>query len=106
MNFQNVVCICRWAGRNNRGKISVHVDFAAELDVRNFCHSNLVANSYVYKLSAVVMHHGRGFGSGHYSAYCWNDDAGGSLIVLWFITRRIVMLPIVETLMLSLFLIS
>ena len=71
--------MCRWAGRNNRGKISVHVDFASELDVRGYCHPDLVADNYIYKLSAVVMHHGRGFGSGHYTAYCWNDEAGACM---------------------------
>ncbi len=29
-----------------------------------------------YKLTAVVMHHGRGFGSGHYTAYVYNKEAG------------------------------
>lgn len=55
----------------------MHVDFASELDVRSYCHPDLVEDNYIYKLSAVVMHHGRGFGSGHYTAYCWNDEAGG-----------------------------
>lgn len=31
---------------------------------------------YVYDLSAVVMHHGKGFGSGHYTAYCFNTEGG------------------------------
>lgn len=83
-----MVC-CRWSGRNNRGKIGVHVEFEEELDLRDFCTADLggsevkagsggVSSSYVYQLSAVVMHHGRGFGSGHYTAYCWNTEASES----------------------------
>ena len=68
--------VSRWSGRNHRGKIPVHVEFSAELDVRSYCHPELITDNYMYKLSAVVMHHGRGFGSGHYTAYCWNDEAG------------------------------
>jgi len=66
----------RWAGRSNRGKISVHVEFGTQLDVQKYCCEDLVADSYLYSLSAVVMHHGRGFGSGHYTSFCWNDEAG------------------------------
>lgn len=33
-------------------------------------------DSAVYRLAAVVIHHGRGFGSGHYTSYCWNSDIG------------------------------
>ncbi|XP_039262581.2 ubiquitin carboxyl-terminal hydrolase 44-like [Styela clava] len=67
----------RWIGRNHREKIAVHVDFPPELDMRPYCWNN--GNDcnnevqYMYDLSAVVMHHGRGFGSGHYTANCWND---------------------------------
>ena len=67
---------CRWSGRNNRGKITVHAQFEQTLDLKPFCHPSLAADEYVYQLSAVVMHHGRGFGSGHYTAYCWNEEAG------------------------------
>jgi len=73
----NVVpLIVRWSGRNNRGKIPLHVEFGTQLDVRQYCSEDLTADSYVYNLSAVVVHHGRGFGSGHYTSFCWNDEAG------------------------------
>ena len=34
-----------------------------------------------YQLSSVIMHHGTGFQSGHYTAYCWNTDAGACDVV-------------------------
>ena len=74
--------IDRWSGRSNRGKISLHVEFGTQLDVRRYCSSDLDADSYVYNLSAVVMHHGRGFGSGHYTSFCWNDEASTLLSLL------------------------
>ena len=31
---------------------------------------------HLYHLTGVVVHHGRGFQSGHYTAYCLNDEPG------------------------------
>nr|CAB3267566.1 ZF(UBP)-3 zinc finger protein 3 [Phallusia mammillata] len=71
----------RWSGRNHREKITVPVDFPPELDMTQHCWGPSESSStmtpsgqeFMYDLSAVVIHHGRGFGSGHYTAYCWND---------------------------------
>ena len=96
--------VFRWSGRNQRGKIGVHVNFDPELDMTPFTDSS--SSSYqskacddddesrsanaadsgdtppgggcVYDLRAVVMHHGRGFGRGHYTAYCFNEEAGNT----------------------------
>ncbi|XP_064634979.1 ubiquitin carboxyl-terminal hydrolase 44-like isoform X2 [Lineus longissimus] len=65
----------RWSGRNHREKINTHVDFGEELDLSPFC-SAAEEGPFLYQLSAVVIHHGRGFSSGHYTAFCWNDEAG------------------------------
>lgn len=37
---------------------------------------------FLYELSAVVMHHGKGFGSGHYTSYCYNTEGGESFSLL------------------------
>ncbi|KAJ0056938.1 hypothetical protein NL108_000747, partial [Boleophthalmus pectinirostris] len=79
----------RWSGRNNREKIGVHVSFDQLLNMEPYCSleaspkvSPYSSNSnpsssrpkHFYELSAVVMHHGKGFGSGHYTSYCYNSE--------------------------------
>ncbi|XP_012729290.2 ubiquitin carboxyl-terminal hydrolase 44 isoform X1 [Fundulus heteroclitus] len=85
----------RWSGRNHREKIGVHVSFDQLLNMEPYCCresspkgvacSNASSPSpagspcpkhFLYELSAVVMHHGKGFGSGHYTAYCYNTEGG------------------------------
>ncbi|KAG9260730.1 ubiquitin carboxyl-terminal hydrolase 49 [Astyanax mexicanus] len=70
----------RWSGRNHREKIGVHVAFDQVLNMESYCcsdsHAALQRQAYTYDLSAVVMHHGKGFGSGHYTAYCYNTEGG------------------------------
>ncbi|XP_074660354.1 ubiquitin carboxyl-terminal hydrolase 44-like isoform X2 [Tubulanus polymorphus] len=64
----------RWVGRNHREKINVHVRFEHELNMKPFCIDS-IDSPVLYNLSSVVIHHGRGFSSGHYTAYCWNNEA-------------------------------
>ncbi|KAM9334926.1 ubiquitin carboxyl-terminal hydrolase 44 [Symphorus nematophorus] len=85
----------RWSGRNHREKIGVHVSFDQLLNMEPYCcrepspkgvacsspSSPSTAGSprpkhFLYDLSAVVMHHGKGFGSGHYTSYCYNTEGG------------------------------
>ncbi|KAL6074960.1 hypothetical protein STEG23_031650, partial [Scotinomys teguina] len=72
----------RWSGRNsnNREKIGVHVVFEEALNMEPYCCREtlkaLRPECFIYNLSAVVIHHGKGFGSGHYTAYCYNSEGG------------------------------
>ncbi|KAK1152161.1 ubiquitin carboxyl-terminal hydrolase 49 [Acipenser oxyrinchus oxyrinchus] len=70
----------RWSGRNHREKIGVHVTFDQVLNMESYCCrdslSSIHRESFTYDLSAVVMHHGKGFGSGHYTSYCYNTEGG------------------------------
>ncbi|MBN3271804.1 UP44A hydrolase, partial [Polyodon spathula] len=70
----------RWSGRNHREKIGVHVSFDQILNMEPYCcrdsTGTLRPDCFIYDLSAVVMHHGKGFGSGHYTSYCYNTEGG------------------------------
>uniref|UniRef100_A0A4W6G1Q4 Ubiquitin carboxyl-terminal hydrolase n=1 Tax=Lates calcarifer TaxID=8187 RepID=A0A4W6G1Q4_LATCA len=70
----------RWSGRNHREKIGVHVSFDQLLNMEPYCCRDSPGSPrpkhFLYELSAVVMHHGKGFGSGHYTAYCYNTEGG------------------------------
>ncbi|KAG8578038.1 hypothetical protein GDO81_010366 [Engystomops pustulosus] len=70
----------RWSGRNHREKIGVHVQFDQMLNMEPYCcresTASLKPESFIYDLSAVVMHHGKGFGSGHYTAFCYHPEGG------------------------------
>ncbi|KAG8439595.1 hypothetical protein GDO86_005689 [Hymenochirus boettgeri] len=70
----------RWSGRNHREKIGVHVRFDQMLNMEPYCcresTATLRTNCFIYDLSAIVMHHGKGFGSGHYTAFCYNPEGG------------------------------
>lgn len=72
--------IHRWSGRNHREKISTQVAFDEVLDIKPFCDKSEgeEEESYTYNLMGVIIHHGRGFGSGHYTACCWNAEASKS----------------------------
>ena len=104
-NWRPVSCSSlRWSGRNHREKIGVHVSFDQILNMEPYCcrepfstpSSPSSAGSprpkhFLYDLSAVVMHHGKGFGSGHYTSYCYNTEGGeyrgltwSSLSMIWF----------------------
>uniref|UniRef100_A0A8C7V9H7 Ubiquitin carboxyl-terminal hydrolase n=1 Tax=Oncorhynchus mykiss TaxID=8022 RepID=A0A8C7V9H7_ONCMY len=64
----------RWSGRNHREKIGVHVSFDQLLNMDPAPAGSPTPKHFLYELSAVVMHHGKGFGSGHYTAYCYNKE--------------------------------
>uniref|UniRef100_A0A3Q3EVB2 Ubiquitin carboxyl-terminal hydrolase n=1 Tax=Labrus bergylta TaxID=56723 RepID=A0A3Q3EVB2_9LABR len=64
----------RWSGRNHREKIGVHVSFDQLLNMEPYCCRDPSPKHFLYDLSAVVMHHGKGFGSGHYTSYCYNTE--------------------------------
>lgn len=85
----------RWSGRNHREKIGVHVSFDQLLNMEPYCcrepspkgvpcsgpsspssTGSPRPKHFLYDLSAVVMHHGKGFGSGHYTSYCYNTEGG------------------------------
>ncbi|XP_077452121.1 ubiquitin carboxyl-terminal hydrolase 3 [Stigmatopora argus] len=55
-----------------RNKVDTYVEFPLkDLDMKGFLlePDSLLAGSYSYDLAAIVVHHGSGVGSGHYTAY-------------------------------------
>ncbi|BFZ05128.1 hypothetical protein BsWGS_08167 [Bradybaena similaris] len=67
----------RWCGRNHREKIGTHVAFDEEFDISPFCQT--VPTVPRYRLHSVVVHHGAGFRSGHYTTYTYNIHAASWL---------------------------
>ncbi|XP_052801860.1 ubiquitin carboxyl-terminal hydrolase 44-like [Mya arenaria] len=73
----------RWSGRTHREKISTHVATDEKLDLGPFCSGSATGSkegademtTAHYQLFGVIIHHGKGFGSGHYTAYTWNKEA-------------------------------
>ncbi|ESO87012.1 hypothetical protein LOTGIDRAFT_166748 [Lottia gigantea] len=65
----------RWSGRYHREKIAAHVRFDEDLDMSPYCSDSVGWTSCTYRLAGVVVHHGWGFGSGHYTSYCWSNEA-------------------------------
>jgi len=72
-------------------KINAHVNFDYELDLSDYCVADtpgplgdLVTGDHMYDLVSVIMHHGTGFGSGHYSSYNWNNIAGVDCVSIIF----------------------
>jgi len=71
----------RWS-QSARTKVDTFVEFPlAGLDMSSYLIRNLSstrfsnANSCLYDLAAVIVHHGNGMGSGHYTAFATNSQA-------------------------------
>ena len=91
-----IVCFPRWVDYTKTQKINAHVNFDFELNLSNYCVTNTptplgddISDSgnnqeHMYDLVSVIMHHGTGFGSGHYSSYCWNNIAGIYVYTYWW----------------------
>lgn len=89
MNYVLFCYFIRYVSYTRTQKINAHVNFDFELNLSDYCVTNTpttLGSSSVtsngnnqenmYDLVSVIMHHGTGFGSGHYSSYCWNNIAG------------------------------
>jgi len=76
----NLLCIVlkrfSWTARS-RAKINTFVEYPLKnLDMKKYVDPDALneVDSTVYDLESVVMHHGIGLQSGHYTAYCFNES--------------------------------
>ncbi|XP_026325993.1 ubiquitin carboxyl-terminal hydrolase 3-like isoform X2 [Hyposmocoma kahamanoa] len=80
----NVLCLhlkrFRWHN-NYRNKVDTSISFPlSALDMSRFVPHNVPdtrrsgLSNYLYDLAAVIVHHGSGAGSGHYTAYAINEE--------------------------------
>ena len=81
---QSYSVYCRFVGRNWQ-KITSKILFPMELDLQPYMYTDdgvgVVSlyndpEDFMYDLASVIVHHGNGFGCGHYTSYCWNNEAG------------------------------
>ena len=75
----------RWDGAA-RHKLQWHVDFPLKgLDMTPFTEpsSSLRGQRAVYDLYSVINHHGRHFGNGHYTTYCYSEEANHWTMYVW-----------------------
>uniref|UniRef100_A0A674MZS5 Ubiquitin carboxyl-terminal hydrolase n=1 Tax=Takifugu rubripes TaxID=31033 RepID=A0A674MZS5_TAKRU len=80
-----------------RNKIDTYVEFPLKgLDMRGYLlePENSLPESCVYDLVAVVVHHGSGVGSGHYTAYgshegCWYHFNDKQQLVFLFLSEKL-----------------
>ncbi|XP_071121076.1 ubiquitin carboxyl-terminal hydrolase 44-like isoform X1 [Mytilus edulis] len=88
----------RWSGRLHREKIHTPAMFDEVLDMGPFCDckSDTNTGNVNYRLTGVVIHHGTGFKSGHYTANCWNSEAESWIN---FNDSRVRYIPIEEVLL-------
>ncbi|KAI3378929.1 hypothetical protein SNEBB_010583 [Seison nebaliae] len=84
-----------WSVRSN-GKICAKVVFPPVLDIREHCEpgSDRVSQT-IYDLRAVIIHHGKGQTTGHYTTYCYHQQAG---VWLHFNDLNVLIVPLKQVL--------
>jgi len=78
-SLPSVLCIVLkrfcWT-QSSRAKINTRVVFPLkDLDIREYCSDDVnEKDNTIYDLQSAVMHHGTGLQTGHYTAYCYNQE--------------------------------